>query len=274
MEGQVFRTQESTQPEVGPRTGTLRLANMALVFLASITLTGCYSGYYLTHPEMAPAIVTPSARSDHGGFPVYLASARQEPADENEPNPTYALSRALLQTGLYPAVHPVPPQGNFIEANLAIRIAENEDEQSANIAKMVFTGASFFLLSAALPQTNHFEADYTLDIDWPNAAHRRYSAHCGAYSYATIDKYRDVQGSAKALRQTACLNSLVNQMTADYPRMTQGVAYIPPKGMTTGQLTQWGRTRDPNQAKPDAVCTEVGLTPGTKSYSDCLSELK
>ena len=274
IQAQVFRTQESTPPSLEPGKCSTCHSCIALVFLASLTLTGCYSEYYLTNPGTTPAIISPSTRSSHGGFPVYLATTRQELADENEPNPTYALSRALLQTGLYPAVHLVPPQGNFIEATLAVRVAENEDEQSGNIAKMVFTGASFFLLSAALPQTNHLDADYILDVNWPNAAHRRYSAHCGAYSYATIDKYRDVKNSAKELRQTACLNSLVNQMTADYPRMTQGIAYTPPKGMTTGQLTQWGRTRDPNQAKPDAVCTEVGLTPGTKSYSDCLSELK
>jgi hypothetical protein len=63
-------------------------------------------------------------------------------------------------------------------------------------------------------------------------------------------------------------------MSEDYPRMMKGKIFTPPKGMTTGQMTQWGRVRDPNQAKPEAVCTEVGLTPGTKSYGDCLDELK
>ena len=252
-----------------------RHSRIALILFSSLALTGCYSGYYLTSPTAAPAIAptTTNARGNER-FPVYLASVTQEPADESEPNPAYAMRRALLQTGLYPAVHLVPPQGQFIKANLAIHIAENAEEQSANIAKMVLTGASFFLLAAALPQTNHFDADYTLDIDWPNASHRRYSAHCGAYSYATLDKYRDVQQSARELRQTACLNSLVNQMSGDTDRMTRGSRYIPPKGITTGQLTQWGRVKDPNQARPDAVCTEVGLAPGSTSYTDCVSELK
>ena len=263
-------------PSPAKRFGVpLRHCRIALILFTSFALTGCYSGYYLTSPAAVPAIAsTPTNSGSNDHFPVYLASVTQEPADESEPNPAYAISRALLQTGLYPAVHLVSPQGQFIKANLTIRMVENNEEQSANIAKMVFTGASFFLLSAALPQTNHFDADYTLDIDWPNASHRRYSEHCGAYSYATLDKYRDVQQSARELRQSACLNSLVNQMSADNLRMTRGTRYTPPKGMTTGQLTQWGRTRDPNQARPDAVCTEVGLAPGTTSYADCVNELK
>ncbi len=248
---------------------------LALLLFHLFTLSGCYSGYHLTSAEKDSGSIQNHSRTpDTDSFPVYLASATNEPEDEGETSQTYGFSKALQATGFYSAVHIVPPQGNFIEAKLAGRLTTNEDEQAANIAKIVFTGASLFLLSAALPQTNHFDADYTLDVTWPNHAQRRYKAHCGAYSYATIDKYRDVQRSAKDLRQTACLNSLVNQMSGDYPRMMEGTVYAAPKGVTTGQLTQWGRIKDPNQAKPEAVCTEVGLTPGTKSYGDCLSELK
>lgn len=245
------------------------------LFFSCLALSGCYSGYYLTAAEKDSGnIQNHSRNADTGSFPVYVASVTDDPEDEGESRLTYSFSKSLQATGLYPAVHVVPPQGDFIEAKLAVRLNRDEDEQAANNAKMVFTGASFFLLSAALPQTNHFNADYTLDVNWPNHAQQRYTAHCGAFSYATIDKYRDVQRSAKDLRQTACLNSLVNQMSEDYPRMMKGKIFKPPKGMTTGQLTQWGRVRDPNQAKPEAVCTEVGLTPGTKSYGDCLAELK
>ena len=248
---------------------------IALLLFQLFTLSGCYAGYHLTSAEKdSGSIQNHSRTSDTDSFPVYLASATNEPEDEGETSLTYGLSKALQATGLYSAVHIVPPQGNFIEAKLAVHSSTDEDEQLANIAKMALTGASFFLLSAALPQTNHFDADYTLDVNWPSRAQRRYRAHCSAYSYATIDKYRDVQRSAKDLRQTACINSLVNQMSKDYPRMMEGRVYVGPKGMTTGELTQWGRNKDPNQAKPEAVCTEVGLIPGTKSYGDCLSELK
>lgn len=248
-----------------------------LLLLCLLTLNGCYSGYYLTTAETDSGTVRAYPKTqDIQKFPVYVASVIDDQADETEDQAgtTYALGRSLGKTGLYPAVHVVPPQGDFIEANLAIRPITNEDEQAANTAKMVFTGSSLFLFAAALPQTNHFDADYTLHVNWPNHGERRYRAHCGAYSYATIDKYRDVQRSAKDLIQTACLNSLVNQMSEDYPRMMKGKIFMPPKGMTTGQLKQWGRVKDPNQAKPEAVCTEVGLTPGTKSYGDCLAELK
>lgn len=245
------------------------------LFFSCLALSGCYSGYYLTAAEKDSGnIQNHSRNADAGSFPVYVASVTDDPEDEGESRLTYGFSKSLQATGLYTAVHVVPPQGDFIESKLAVRLNRDEDEQAANIAKLVFTGASFFLLSAALPQTNQFNADYTLDVNWPNHAQQRYTAHCGAYSYATIDKYRDVQRSAKDLRQTACLNSLINQMSEDYPRMMKGKIFTPPKGMTTGQLTQWGRVKDPNQAKPEAVCTEVGLTPGTKSFGDCLAEVK
>ncbi len=259
---------------------TLRLVArtrlFAFLLLGSLVLGlgGCYSGYYLTAANQdSEKVLDRSKAGGAGGFPVYISAATREPADEGETSPLYAFARSLQETGLYPTIHVVPPQGAFIEARLSIVPAVHEDEQAANAAKMVLTGASFFLLSGALPQTNHFDAHYTLEVVWPSQAKRHYTAHCGAYSYATIDKYRDVQRSAKALEQSACLNSLANQMSADYPQMTGSAVYTPPGGMTTGQLTQWGRAKDPNQAKPDAVCSEVGLTPGTKSYSDCLSEL-
>lgn len=248
----------------------LRSKSLAVLLLTPLTLSGCYSGYYLTAADKdSGSVLDHSNGVGARGFPAYISSA----ADEGESSPPYALARSLQSTGLYSAVYIAPPQGDFIEAKLSIMSKVHEEEQAANIAKMILTGASFFLLSGALPQTNHFDAEYMLDVTWPNHTKRSYTAHCGAYSYATIDKYRDVQRSAKELKQAACINSLTNQMSADYPRLMKGFAYTPPKGMTTGQLTQWGRAQDPNQAKPEAVCTEVGLTPGTKSYSDCLSEL-
>ena len=237
-----------------------------------VVLNSCYSGYYLTAAEKDSGSIQNTG--DTGGFPVYVASVVDNRDNKGESTLVFDFSKSLQATGLYPAVHVVLPQGEFIEAKLAVRLTHNEDEQVANIVKMVLTGASFFLLSAALPQTNHFDAEYTLEVNWPNHRQRHYRAHCGAYSYATIDKYREVQHLAKDLRQTACLNSLVNQMSADYSGMTKGEVFTPAKGMTTGQLTQWGRIKDPNQASPEAVCTEVGLTPGTKSYGDCLAELK
>jgi len=256
-----------------PRTVNIRpVASWALGLwlLGGLSLSGCYSGYYLTRAAPDAAVVHEGGDPrKNDGFPVYLASVTANPPGEAA-HTQYALARKLETAGRYSGVYLLSPPGRVIEARLKVDTSPQEDQEAWNLGKMVLSGLTAFLLTPALPQTLDYDSVYTLRVTWPNAQTSRYTAACGAHSYATLDKYRDVQNLARALNESSCLNSLVNQMSADYPRMAGNAVYTPPNGTTTSQLEKNSPSRNQDSPTPGDVCQVLGYRPGSKTYTDCL----
>lgn len=242
---------------------------LGLWLIAGLSLSGCYSGYYLT--KAAPDATVVHERGEprkNDGFPVYLASVIAHPPDEAA-HTQYALARKLETAGRYSGVYVVTPPGRVIEARLEVDTSPQEAQEAWNLSQMVLSGLTAFLLTPALPQTLDYDSVYTLRVTWPNNKTSQYTAACGAHSYATLDKYRDVQDLARVLKESSCLNSLVNQMSADYPRMVGNAVYTPPNGTTTSQLEKSSPSRNQGPT-PGDVCQVLGHRPGSKAYTDCL----
>jgi hypothetical protein len=251
-------------------TGKSNAFGLGISLLCGFSLSGCYSGYYLTRTAPDAAEVHGRAHSrENGGFPVYLASITSKPPDD-QTNIRYDLARKLVSTGLYPDVYVMSPPGVAIEARLDIETQPQDAQEAWNMVKMVLSGLTAFLLSPALPQTHDFDSVYTLRVIWPSKAGTIYSASCNAHSYATLDQYRDVQNLAKQLQESACLSSLVNRMSADYPKMIGGAVYIPPRGTTTSQVEQGHPSRMKNAPSPQDVCKVLGYEGNSKSFIDCM----
>jgi hypothetical protein len=249
------------------------------LLLIGLVVSGCYSGQYLTRSAVdSTAIRTARPNTNRAGFPVYLASIHANlPGEETEP--PYELTRILEESGFHPLVTQVPLDGAFIEARLDVYTRPHDDEEDWNLAKLGLTALSAFLLAPALPQTHDYESIYQLQARWPNGSQRRYTATCGAHAYATIDKYRDSQRAAMALKRNACLVSLANQLNADDRRLTPGEHYVRPEGITNDQLPDAEKARrglqdirlDP--AAVSQLCVLLGLKPDSGNYRDCLSQM-
>ena len=256
-----------------PRVVRIRSAaplTLGLWLISGLSLSGCYSGYYLTRSAPDSAMIHERGQlRQQVGFPVYLPAVIARPPNEDS-NTQYELARKLGATGLYPGVYVVSPPGRAITARLEVETSPQEAQEDWNLAKMVLSGLTAFLLTPALPQTRDDESVYTLRVDWPNGKTTQYTAACSAYSYATLDKYRDVQYSAKALKESSCLNSLVNRMSADHPMMVAHAAYWPPDGTTTSQLEKTRPSELKESPSPEDVCRVLGYRPGSKPYADCL----
>ena len=110
------------------------------------------------------------------------------------------------------------PEPPFINANLAI--TEIYDAHSvSNGFKRFFTWLTVFTLAPVLPLEFDVEDTLQLLVTWPGGRSSSYSANCAASAYGTIDRAKE--SDLKALWENGglCLNSIVNQMSADYPRM-------------------------------------------------------
>lgn len=251
-----------------------RNIGLGTILLCAVALCGCYSGAYLTHAAPDSSQVNARVPSGgHAGFPVYIVSVTTNQPEDASTGP-YDLARVLERTGLFSNVSAVPPGGDCIEADLDIATTPQDVQAAFNIAKMALTGLSAFLLAGALPQTNTYESVDRLRVRWPNQVERTYVANCSSYSYATLDKYRAVQKSARILNQAACLNALANQMSADYRPMTLGLRYERPAGSTTSQVEKSPAAKSPNRPAPEAVCTVLGYQRGSAAFTGCLMGLK
>lgn len=260
-------------PPLPPRTVNIPSVApwaLGLWLLGGLSLSGCYSGYYLTRAAPDAAIV--HERGDprsNDGFPVYLASVTVNPPGVAV-HTQYELARKLETAGRYSGIYLLSPPGRVIEARLKVDTSPQEAQEAWNLCKMVLSGLTAFLLTPALPQTLDYDSVYTLQVTWPNDKTSQYTAACSAHSYATLDKYRDVQNLAQALNESSCLNSLVNQMSADYPGMIDKAVYTSPNGTTTSQMEKSGSSRTQDSPTPGDVCQVLGYRPGSKMYSDCL----
>lgn len=252
-----------------------RKSGLGTILIIASALCGCYSGNYLTHaPPDSSHVQARAPSGGRPGFPVYIASVTTNQTEDAGTAP-YDLARTLERTGLFSTVSAVPSEGDYIEANLDIATAPQDGQAAFNIAKMVLAGLSAFLLSGVLPQTNTYDSVDRLRVRWPSRVERTYVAACGAYSYATLDKYREIQKSTWALNQAACLNALANQMGADYLPMTAGLGYARPAGSTTSQVeSSQAAAASPNRPAPEAVCTVLGYQRGSAAFNGCLAGLK
>ena len=243
---------------------------LGLWLIFGLSLSGCYSGYHLT--RSAPDSVMIHERGQPRqpvGFPVYLPAVIARPPDEDS-HTQYELARKLGATGLYPGVFVVSPPGRAIAARLEVETSPQEAQEDWNLAKMVLTGLTAFLLTPALPLTLDDDSVYSLQVDWPSGQTTRYTAACGTHAYATLDKYRNAQQSAKALKESSCLNSLVNQMSKDHPGRVGNAVYTPPSGTTTSQMEKSSPSAIQDDPSPEDVCQVLGYRPGSKPYADCL----
>ena len=214
-----------------------------VVLLAGLFLSGCYSGQYLTRSAPDSTVTrTANPNASLAGFPVYLAAFTANLPEEEAETP-YELTRILEESGFHPLVTQIPLDGEYITARLDVYTRPHDEEEDWNLAKLGLTALSAFLLAPALPQTHHYDSVYQLQARWPNGSHRRYTAACGAHAYATIDKYRDSQLAAMALKRRACLVSLANQLNGDDRRFTSGEHYVRPEGATNDQLAEAEKDR-------------------------------
>ena len=250
-----------------------------VLLLAGLFLSGCYSGQYLTRSAL-DSTVTRTARpnANPAGFPVYLASFTANLPEEEAETP-YELTRILEESGFHPLVTQIPLDGQYINARLDVYTRPHDEEEDWNLAKLGLTALSAFLLAPALPQTHDYDSVYQLQARWPNGSQRRYTAACGAHAYATIDKYRDSQLAAMALKRRSCLVSLSNQLNGDDHRFTSGEHYVRPEGATNDQLPEAEKAQrglqdirlDP--AAAGQLCLLLGIKPDSGTYRDCLNQL-
>lgn len=250
-----------------------------VLLLAGLFLSGCYSGQYLTRSAL-DSTVTRTARpnANLAGFPIYLASFNANLPEEEAETP-YELTRILEESGFHPLVTQIPLDGQYIYARLDVYTRPHDEEEDWNLAKLGLTALSAFLLAPALPQTHDYDSVYQLQARWPNGSQRRYTAACGAHAYATIDKYRDSQLAAMALKRRSCLVSLANQLNGDDRRFSSGEHYVRPEGATNDQLPEAEKARrglqdirlDP--AAAGQLCLLLGIKPDSGTYRDCLNQL-
>ena len=191
-----------------------------LLAAAMLGLAGCYSGQSITQkPSMADA-VRPRAAPNGQRWPAYISGMTAKNSSLQAGFENRLIAR-LNDTGLFSDViygnYGRRPDADHVDVRLGV--AESVDAHTAgNAAKGFFIGATLYLLAPALPLTYDYQSDWTLDVTWPGNRRRTYTARCGASAYGTLFEEQAAANSVTGEAVDQCLNSLINQMAADYPR--------------------------------------------------------
>lgn len=183
-------------------------------------LSGCYSGQSITQkPSMADAVRQHQAPSAQR-LPAYISGITVKNNNLQAGFENRLIGR-LSDTGLFSDVI----YGNYgrrptdDHVDLRLSVAEDVDTHTAgNAVKGFFIGATLYLLAPALPLTYDYQSDWTLNVTWPGNRQRSYMARCGASAYGTLFEEQAAANSVTGEAVDQCLNSLINQMAADYPR--------------------------------------------------------
>lgn len=193
-----------------------------LIISMSILFSGCYSGYKLTKTPTESKSISRSFSKVDDKSPVLFVSGVTVKGDNLAEGFDKRLLGKLNETGLFKEViygvyarKPSPP---FLDARLDVE--ESADNHSTgNGVKGFFIGFTFFLLTPALPLTMDFSQDFSLEVTWPNGQRRNYTAACAGEAYGTLTQAAEAFKKMPGEVTDVCLNSVINQMSADYMRM-------------------------------------------------------
>lgn len=203
------------------RWKVIKVVMGSLVLL--VTLTGCYAGSSLTRiPENSDKIIRASD-ANKSKLPGFISSINvtnnSAVANVNDGFEKRVLGH-LQQTNYFSdviyGVYSKRPETPYIE--LSLNVNENVDlNTGSNMTKAFFTGFTLFLLAPALPVTYDFDTSFTLLAMRAGGAQREYKASCASSAYGTFPYVSAVQEFNKSRGDAIekCLNSVINQLTAD-----------------------------------------------------------
>ncbi len=262
-----------------------------LIFVMA-SVSGCYSSYQIDKAEKDSAKVNSVVASGaQKGFPVFISSIMAT-YPEDEGNIDYYLQSALNKTNVYSSASRQKAKGDVIDVNLEIVTENNDSQKSLNKAKAWGVLLTLGLLSPVLPGNYESKSVYTLAAKWPSGVKTKYQSRCEASGYASIISAAKTQERMNNDKMVACVNSVVNKMTADYARMTKSTPYIPPVKTAAEQskmMTKPSSTMVENQIEQTKTtetngnglnleeyhsqCKSLGFKRGTQDYANCVLEL-
>lgn len=245
-----------------------------LLALAMIlSLTGCYSGYKMTKaPQMSEDVAIHSNNGEK--IPLHVSSITVKDKNLAAGFEGRLLSR-LNKTSIYKdvtyGVYSRRPEGRYIDASLSID--ENSDgNTSGNAAKGFFIGFTFFTLTPVLPLTADFSSVYDLAVVWPNGVRKSYQAVCAAHAYGTLFQAQSAFTTASGEIADKCLNSLVNQMSADYHLMADSSS-----STSISSIGSEGSLKASSGASPieyaKEKCSSLGFKEKTSDFGSCVMQL-
>jgi hypothetical protein len=197
------------------------LSRAIFVVLLAACFSGCYSGYKLTKKPI-------EADSIHKSFnqvsklPVYISSISVKNKNISSGFENRVVAK-LTETGLYrDVIYGIysrrPNDTTYIDVRLDI--SEMIDQHTGgNALKGFFVGATLFLLTPVLPLSYDMEGEYLLRVIWPNGQQREYKAVCAVDAYGTLYQLNQAANDGSGEATDKCLNSVINQMGADYIKM-------------------------------------------------------
>jgi hypothetical protein len=195
-------------------------ATICAIFIAATALNGCYSNHQITKKPALSQEVAPSAVKDQK-VSAYISGINLKDGNVAQGFDGRLMAR-LNKSGLFENVingtYQKRPEGSYVDLNLEI-VQTVDNHSTANMFKGFFTGLTLYLLAPALPITYDFNTAFTLNTKWPNGIKKTYQAECASHAYGTLYQAQDAFKLAGSEATDECLNSIVNQLAADYQLM-------------------------------------------------------